>query len=239
MFESIACPKAPGRSVGPIATSISIHGIAIASAVLLAYAHVRDRPVSFVDVSLRPWRPAGPAPAPAGHKPQGPRPERAKRKVVQRPILEPKIVPPVVEEALAPEESPVIADVADDAPDSEVGGEGVIGGVPGGVGIGAPEQGDPAPIEFNDEMAAPRMIDGRDPEYTREALEREIEGLMLVKCVVTTRGIVRNCRVLKSLPYMDREVIEALENRRYTPALLHGHPISVDYTFRVRLNLRR
>jgi hypothetical protein len=32
-------------------------------------------------------------------------------------------------------------------------------------------------------------------------------------------------------------VIEALERRRYTPALLKGQPIDVDYTFKIKLNL--
>ena len=63
--------------------------------------------------------------------------------------------------------------------------------------------------------------------------------LMIVKCVVSTQGVVRNCRVMKSLPFMDRAVIEALEKRRYTPALLRGQPIEVDYTFKIKLTLPR
>jgi len=86
-------------------------------------------------------------------------------------------------------------------------------------------------------MTPPRMISGPDPQYTREALEREIQGTMVVKCVVTTQGTVRNCRVLKSLPFMDRAAIEALEKRRYTPATLRGQPIEVDYTFGLQLKL--
>jgi protein TonB len=56
---------------------------------------------------------------------------------------------------------------------------------------------------------------------------------------VTVQGAVRDCRVLKSVPYMDRAVIEALERRRYTPARLHGQPVEVDYIFRVQLKLPR
>jgi hypothetical protein len=36
---------------------------------------------------------------------------------------------------------------------------------------------------------------------------------------------------------MDRAVIEALEHRRYSPALLRGQPIEVDYTFKLTLKL--
>jgi protein TonB len=86
-------------------------------------------------------------------------------------------------------------------------------------------------------MTPPQVLAGPNPEYTPQALEREVEGTMVVKCVVSTQGVVRNCRVLKSLPFMDRAVITALEQRRYSPALLHGQPIEVDYTFKIKLSL--
>ena len=95
------------------------------------------------------------------------------------------------------------------------------------------------PVEFNDTMTPPQKVAGPDPVYTSQALEREVEGMMIVKCVVSTQGVVRNCRVMKSLPFMDRAVIEALEKRRYTPALLRGQPIEVDYTFKIKLTLPR
>jgi protein TonB len=60
---------------------------------------------------------------------------------------------------------------------------------------------------------------------------------MIVKCIVSVQGQVRSCRIVKSLPFMDRSVITALERRRYSPALLHGQPIEVDYTFVIKLNL--
>ncbi|HZR10270.1 MAG TPA: energy transducer TonB, partial [Myxococcales bacterium] len=111
----------------------------------------------------------------------------------------------------------------------QVGGQ--IGGQVGGLGAG--------PVEFNDTMTPPQKIAGPDPVYTSQALEKEVEGVMIVKCVVSTQGVVRNCRVMKSLPFMDRAVIEALERRRYSPALLRGQPIEVDYTFKIRLTLPR
>jgi protein TonB len=48
---------------------------------------------------------------------------------------------------------------------------------------------------------------------------------------------VYGCRVVKSLPFMDRAVLEALERRRYSPATLGGKPIEVDYTFKLTLRL--
>jgi len=96
-------------------------------------------------------------------------------------------------------------------------------------------------LEYRTEtMTPPRRISGPDPEYTPRALQDEVEGVMLVKCVVTVDGAVRGCRVLQGLPFMNSAVIEALERRRYAPARLPGgQAVDVDYTFRIRLELPR
>ncbi len=86
-------------------------------------------------------------------------------------------------------------------------------------------------------MTPPKQLSGPDPAYTPQALEREVEGTMLVKCIVTEQGMVHGCRILKSLPFMDAAVIQALERRRYTPALIDGRPVEVEYLFRLQLKL--
>ncbi len=78
-------------------------------------------------------------------------------------------------------------------------------------------------------------ISGPDPEYTQKALEHEVEGVMLVKCVLTVEGAVHSCRVRKSLPFMDRAVVDALERRRYKPYMLNGKPAEIDFTFKIKL----
>jgi TonB family protein len=92
-------------------------------------------------------------------------------------------------------------------------------------------------VEFNDSMVAPSMISGPPIEYSQDAIDREVEGVMLVKCVVTAQGTVRSCLVIRSLPFMDRPVVDSLERRKYKPALEKGKPIDVFYTFNVKLAL--
>jgi len=94
-----------------------------------------------------------------------------------------------------------------------------------------------AAVEFNDSMTAPAMLSGPAPEYTADALERRVEGAMQIRCVVTSEGEVRGCKVLKGLPFMNAAVIEALERRKYKPALAKGKPVAVYYTFNLRLKL--
>ena len=234
MFDAIASPRSSGRSGRSVAVSLAIHGILVGAAVGLAWFHGHDGRPQVVEVKLPPYQPGSPIPAPLGSKRHTPRTERAKPRPAARPMIEPKWIPLPVESP--PAEEPMEDVIGSDS--GEAGNEGVPWGVPGGQGFGPPGTG-PGPIEFNELMTPPRKIGGPDPQYTHEAQEKEIQGTMLVKCVVTTEGIVRDCRVLKSLPYMDRAVIEALESRRYAPALLHGRPIDVDYTFKLVLTLPR
>ena len=44
-------------------------------------------------------------------------------------------------------------------------------------------------------------------------------------------------RVVEAFPFIEQAVIEALEKRRCSAALLHGQPIEVDYIFRITLAL--
>jgi TonB family protein len=92
-------------------------------------------------------------------------------------------------------------------------------------------------LEYDPSMTAPAMISGPPPEYTPEAIERAVEGTMQVRCVVTVAGDVRGCKVVKGLPFMNSAVIEALQRRKYKPALAQGKPVDVFYTFNIRLKL--
>jgi periplasmic protein TonB len=233
MFDAIANPNATGRTGGSIAASLLLHGI-LASAVL-ALIHARGpRPPAIEMVPLPPLRVGPPPSAPSG---SAVKKSPAKSRHPPTKPVEPREIPRT--EAPPPDavegHGQAISGAESLAGDGEVD---VIGGTPGGDG--APSwPAEPGPVEFSGEMTPPRKIAGPDPQYTPEALEREIQGTLVVKCTVTAQGVVRDCRVIKSVPYMDRAVIDALECRRYTPALLHGQPVEVDYSFRVQVKLPR
>jgi len=114
-----------------------------------------------------------------------------------------------------------------------------VGGVPGGEGGGAVERSRAsAPTtDFDETMTPPKFQEGPSIEYSAEGLQQRVEGLMIVRCVVTIEGRVYGCRVLKSLPHMDEAVVSVLEARRYTPATRNGVPLEVNYTFRIKLRL--
>ncbi len=86
-------------------------------------------------------------------------------------------------------------------------------------------------------MKRPKRLRGADPRYTKEALAARIEGLVIVKCRITLKGEVKNCRVVKPLPPLDTVLVQALEASRYEPVEYKGKPIEVDYTFNYRFKL--
>lgn len=115
-----------------------------------------------------------------------------------------------------------------------VGGKigGVEGGVVGGTGTVMPTN---AVLPFGAGMDRPKKLSGRDPEYSREALAAGVEGMMIVRCIIEIDGKLQDCKVIKSLPYMEDAVMSALATHRYTPVMFQGRPQRVNYTFNIKL----
>ncbi len=189
--------------------------------------------------------PPPPPPPPARRKHTQKKPTQTKPKAVLQ-LQQPKVVPdkkpdppppgPVEEDDDEGEDDGVEGGVVGGVKGGVIGG--VLGGVVGGTGTGAPPP-PPKRMEFDDRMTPPKMVSGPALSYTEKALEREVEGLMIVKCVVTTEGNVRECRVLQGLPFMSESIVRTLQTRRYSPALLQGKPVEVDYTFKIKMTLPR
>jgi protein TonB len=90
-------------------------------------------------------------------------------------------------------------------------------------------------------MTRPVLISGpggtKSPQYSREAREARVQGLMIVKCVITTEGRVQNCQIIKPLPHREGPVLSWLQEARYTPVTFQGKPQQVSYVFNFNLKL--
>jgi protein TonB len=219
--------------------SLAVHGLVLAA---LLWPR-RPKPVILEELP-----PSGPIKvqfqpeghrAPAGRADDAPRPQPSHHPPRAAPRVnvaraEPIATPP---KDTAEPEPEVVDDGPPDVPvEAEPGTGESVGGLPG-IGVGFGGGGGSGPVPFEASMTPPRKISGPDPSYTVQALEREVQGIMLVRCIVGLDGSVRDCRVVRGLPFMDRAVLDALERRRYSPATLAGRPVEVDYTFRIELRL--
>jgi periplasmic protein TonB len=231
MFDSVLKPETlPRRRFG----SGGLLGIVVyvGLAAFAVWAQSSGRKADRQDVAVTFVKPPPPPPPPP--PPAAPRQARPKPKTNQpQTVLQQAIVAPTqVPQEKPPEQEP--ANMGQGVEGGVEGGE--VGGVPGGI-VGGVVDSSNVRMEFDERMTQPEKMGGPDPQYTEKAIEREVQGTMVVRCVVTIDGRVHDCRVLKSLPFMDRAVIDALEKRRYKPATLGGRPVEVNYNFKITLKL--
>ncbi|WP_095985903.1 protein kinase domain-containing protein [Cystobacter fuscus] len=91
------------------------------------------------------------------------------------------------------------------------------------------------PVPYQEGMPRPVEIQGKEIVFSREARAARVSGVMIVKCVITLKGSVENCRVIKGLPHMNEAVVQSLQARLYKPMVIDGRPTAVDYPFVIRL----
>ena len=144
------------------------------------------------------------------------------------PAKTPESEPPALRKTPAEDESKVVASL-------EVAKPKEIAREPLPV---APPPPPSAVLSFREGMSAPEQLQGSPIVYTREALEAGVQGTIRAKCVINLRGALENCRIIHSLPYMDRAVLDALATRRYKPILFEGKPVAVEYVFDIKLVLK-
>jgi protein TonB len=221
MFDAFTGEPPHLRRARWMGLSFLVHALVIVAAwrIMLSRGPILDAPR--VVVTYSPARP--PPPPPAGA-----------RKAEVHKARKPEIIPHKVSAIVQPRETIKPADQEEKSePAGVVGGVagGVAGGVVGGQGTG--------PAEFGSGMSPPRLLSGPTIQYTDKALENDVEGLMIVRCVLTVQGEVQQCQVQQHVRFMDNAVVETLQKRRYTPVLSQGRPIDVYYTFRIRLTLPR
>lgn len=222
--------------------SLVVHaGLLAAALVLSAGVKQEVEKEIVVDVFRVPpprGTPIPPAAQPAVTEP--PKPRRERRKLTQPATI--PTTPPEVQPAPDPQPPPEDLDYHPDAR-------------PDGIGAAVPclkciidENAPATAVEPTGEevvpfvsgnMTPPHLLSGAPLQYTREALEARVEGLLIARCVITREGDVEGCRIIKGQPHMNEAVLSALETRRYSPVTYQGRPISVIYNFHIKLDLPR
>ncbi|MCP3143313.1 energy transducer TonB [Pyxidicoccus xibeiensis] len=71
----------------------------------------------------------------------------------------------------------------------------------------------------------------RNDQESMPAAAVRVEGQVVVRCVITREGSVKSCRVQKTLPQMEKTVLDSLYGSRSRPVTVGGVPIDVTYTF--------
>lgn len=254
MFDSsLSVSTFPRRSLGAGAIFSAVAHAAAIAAVIYASTHSPAKKLEAPEVVFRTSAPPAPPPPPplggaaVAHTEPRKKPVRVnpdsyvpldKKKPVQAPE-------PTPEPSSAGEPGGQIGG----EPGGQVGGTvgGQMGGTIGGTGTvvsTAPPAPPPPPppsnqvLPFGEGMNRPQLVGGPEPMFPREAREAKVEGTLLAKCVITTEGELKSCRIIKSLPFLDQPVLDALAQRRYTPVSFQGRPVAVEYVIPFKFKLQ-
>ncbi len=245
MFKSVIERQRAGRLGAGMSVSMGVHAALFAAVLFISMRPPEPPPEPEKEYVLR--LPPAPGPRqPKGTPPSAPVKQAAVPKKPRRdPLAMPQQVQPRPPESDTKQPEP--ADTGD-VPDTGNGGpvghpDGdpsiVLPFVPGLPAGGGGEGTGTEVLPFGTGMTPPVLLGGQSIEYTPQALVAGVQGTMLVKCVITQEGQVRNCRVIKGLAHMDESVVEALESRSYRPVTFQGRAVSVSYVFTIRLKLPR
>jgi serine/threonine protein kinase len=149
---------------------------------------------------------------------------RAEPVAANLPLGVPEVVSAATTSALAPAEAaapaPIVVGRAVQEPEP----------VPAPV----PVRGGPVPTEQLTEH--PRLISGSAPAYSSWARVAKVEGSAVARCVLTARGRLEQCRLLKPLPFMNEAILESLGTRVYEPARVGAEAVATELNVVVQVS---
>jgi len=168
------------------------------------------------------------------------------------PSTAPKIAPDIKVDAAptSAAEKPVTAEVTPPPPGGQFvpGGNGPGSNVPPGAGIGPgndvvtapppPVTSPPGPVRPGGDIKFPTRTFFVSPAYPSLAKSARIEGTVYLEATIDANGIVRDVKVLKSIPLLDEAAKAAVSQWRYTPTKLNGVAVPVILTVTVTFTLK-
>jgi protein TonB len=103
----------------------------------------------------------------------------------------------------------------------------------------APPRDTPAePIRPGGKVKEPARIGYVAPVYPQLAISARVAGTVIIEAIIGTDGLVRDARVIRSIPLLDAAALAAVKQWRYTPTLLNGVPVPVVMTVTVHFTLQ-
>jgi len=88
------------------------------------------------------------------------------------------------------------------------------------------------------EVSSPKLIYAPNPEFSEKALKANYQGACVVTLIVDAQGKPQRVKVVRHLGMgLDQKAVEAVQQYKFTPALLHGEPVSVEV--HIEVNFRR
>jgi bla regulator protein blaR1 len=88
------------------------------------------------------------------------------------------------------------------------------------------------------EVSAPKLIYAPNPKFTDKAIKAKYQGVCVLSLIVDAQGKPQEIKVVRHLEMgLDQKAIEAVQQYKLTPALLHGKPVPVEVNIEVNFRL--
>jgi TonB family protein len=89
------------------------------------------------------------------------------------------------------------------------------------------------------QVVRPDKLYGFSIKYPRAAMEAKVQGDVRAICTIRADGRNTNCRILKSLPFLDEAVLRALTAARTDPIKVNGKAVdNSDHIWHITITLR-
>jgi len=73
----------------------------------------------------------------------------------------------------------------------------------------------------------PEAITKVSPSYPDDARKKGVDGTVMVQALVGTDGLVKDVKVVKSIPLLDEAAMACVRQWRFKPSMSHGNPVAV------------
>lgn len=97
-----------------------------------------------------------------------------------------------------------------------------------------PQQGE---VRFSIDSPLLRPLKKVAPEYPAEALEKNIQGKVIIMAFVDKNGYIPHIKVFKGNPILARAAVSAIKEWRFAPYMVRGKRQSILFTVTVDFNL--
>lgn len=190
MFQSVIHQQQSGRFGAGAGVSVLVHAGLVAAVLFVSRGVVEEElkpvPPEPVLTLVRQLPRGNPTPAPTQAVAQ-PQPRPKPKRLVQSSVIPPLPPPEVMPPPPAPVDTfvsnlPVVPNSDPDGADT--GGDPTAEPGEGTTNIRTLEPEDEGTVVFDGDMQQPKLLSGAAIQYTREALEARVQGLLVAKCVI-------------------------------------------------------
>jgi TonB family protein len=70
--------------------------------------------------------------------------------------------------------------------------------------------------------------------YPDAARQAGVEGVVYVRCTITTAGLAAHCKIVSGHPLLDESALTSLRLSRFAPATSGGVPVEMLQVFKFR-----